>query len=218
MSRLPIAPLACALLLSVCAMMCCCVAPAYAQAASPATLTLTVDFPGDSPAHYTLAIAEDGSGIYTAAAPEAYRVGFQLSKRVVAPWFEHARTMHFFAGNFQSPRKVAFTGTKTLAYVGPDGNGSATFVYTENPMITRLSSELQQVALTLQVGQTLESHLRHQRMALDADLEEYQQALKDHMAAHPEAIAPALQSIVDSPDAMTRVSRMARSILSSSQP
>lgn len=190
---------------------------AMAQAAQPA-ITFTEDFPGNTPPHYTMQIAADGSGTYTAAEPEGpYRVGFQLSRQTVAPWIAQAQTLHFFAGSFQSPRKVAFTGTKTLTYAGPDGNGSTTFVYTEDPAMVHLTGELQQVALTLQMGQTLESHLRHQRMALDADLDDYQQALKDHMASHPEAIAPALQELADSPEAMSRVSRKARTILSSAQ-
>ena len=190
-----------------------------AATADPATLTFTFDFPGNTPPHYTLQIAADGNGTYTAEeSAEQYRVGFHLSQSAMAPWLAQARAMHFFSGNYQSPRKVAFTGTKTVAYAGPDGRGATTFVYTEDPEMARLTGELQQVALTLQTGQTLESHLKHQRMALDADLDDYQQALKDHMASHPEAITSALQELVESPEAMTRVSRKARAILSSVQP
>jgi hypothetical protein len=193
-------------------------APSPAGTATPATLTFTMDFPGNTPPHYTMQVAADGSGTYTAAEADGpYRVGFQLSKNTVAPWFAQAQALHFFAGSFQSPRKVAFTGTKTLAYAGLDGNGTTTFVYSEDPAMVRLTGELQQVALTLQVGQTLESHLRHQRMTLDQDLDDYQQALKDHMASHPEAIASALQELADSPEAMSRVSRKARTILSATQ-
>lgn len=195
---------------------------AGAQQAGPgpaAVISMTMDFPGQTPQHYVLQVSEDGEGAYTGDDPGgAYHVGFHLSRETVSPWFAQARTLHFFAGSFQVPRKVAFTGTKTLAYSGPDGSGSSTFTYTEDPQVTRLTSSLQQVALTLQTGQTLESHLLHQRMALDADLDSYEQALKTHMASHPEAIAPALQQIVDSPEAMMRVTRKARSILSSAQP
>jgi hypothetical protein len=189
-----------------------------AATATPATITFTMDFPGNTPPHYAMQVAADGSGTYTAEeGTKPYRAGFHLTKDSAAPWFAEAQALHFFAGSFQSPRKVAFTGTKTLAYAGPDGRGSATFIYTEDPGMVHLTGELQQVALTLQMGETLESHLRHQRMALDADLESYQQALKDHMASHPEAISAALQELVDSPEAMSRVSRRARTILKSAQ-
>lgn len=199
---------------------CGCAAAQSPDATAPqATLTFTVDFPGNTPPHYTMQITADGDGTYTAdEGAVKYRVGFHLSKAAMGPWLAQAQAMHFFSGNYQSPRKVAFTGTKTLAYAGPDGNGSTTFVFTEDPALVRLTGELQQVALTLQTGETLESHLKHQRMALDADLDDYQQALKGHMASHPEAITSALQELVESPEAMSRVSRKARAILSSVQP
>lgn len=187
-------------------------------APGPAILTLDMDFPAASPSHYTLQVAADGSGKYSAGETgRDYRQDFQLSAQAVAPWFARARGLHFFTGNFQSGRKVAFTGTKKISYRGPDGSGAATFVDTEDPQMARLTADLQQLVLTLQTGEMLESHLRHQRMMLDADLDDYQHALNGHMASHPEAIAPALQQIVDSPDAMGRAVRKARAILAGAE-
>jgi len=185
------------------------------EATRPAVLTFEVDFPGQVPPHFTLTIAEDGSGAYTVPSAEALPVveTFRLSPASVAPWFADARALHFFAGKYQSSRKVAFTGTKTLRYKGSDGAGEATLNFTQDSRLNNLLTSLQQLVTTLQAGDRIQSDLRFRRLALDADLQALQAAVKDHMASHPEAIAPVLQSVADSPDVLDRVARSAKSLL-----
>jgi hypothetical protein len=181
----------------------------------PATMTLEVDFPGQAAPHTTLTISQDGNGRYSAptdAGPAA--TVFHLPPATVAPWFNLARAMHYFQEKgFQSKRKVAFTGTKTLSYQGFEGAGTTTFTYTEDTRLTDLLGQLQQLSQTLQLGLRLEADLRFNRMALDGDMTALQSALKDKLAGYPEAIAPTLQKLADSPDAIDRVRRQAGALL-----
>jgi hypothetical protein len=190
---------------------------AIAQAAKPAVIEYELDFPGRSPPHFTLTIAEDGSGTYkvpqSEAAPDQLVQSFQLAPASIAVWFADARSLHRFQGRFESSHKVAFTGTKTLRYSGADGQGSVTVNYTQQEKLAALLSQLQQLAATVQAGQRLQSDLKYRRLGLDADMEEWQRELAEHLAAHPEAIAPLLHQIADDPQVLERVSRRAKQIL-----
>jgi hypothetical protein len=186
-----------------------------AQSTTSPAITLDYDFPGQVTPHFTLQIAEDGSGSYSVpkvtGAPSV--MAFHLHAADVAGWFATARQLHFFQGKLDSSRKVAFTGTKTVTYSGADGHGTATIHYTENQRLQRLLSELEQLVETLQMGQTLQSDMRFRRLALDADIESFERSLKEQSASHPEVIAPILQQLADNPEVLERVSRQARAIL-----
>lgn len=191
--------------------------PAVAQQGPPAVITFDFDFPNNTPPHYTLRIAEDGAGSYTAPAqndPNATTT-FHLVAEDVAPWFARARALNCFQGNFASTRKVAFTGTKALSMQSGKCSGQTTFSFTQDPQLTAIVTDLQQLAATLQTGQTLQQDLRFHRMALDQDMESLQQALAGHVASHPEAIAPALEQVCDDPQVVEKARRSARAMLSS---
>ena len=192
--------------------------PARSQAV-PARITFEYDFPAETPVHYRIDLGETGEGKYQALGATdiaASEISFHLPANVTEEWFAQARALHFFKGNFEAKRKVAFTGHKTLSYAGPDGTGTAILNFTEDKRMTAMVDNFLGIGATLQVGQRFESDVRFHRMGLDADMVTYKESLKNHQASYPEIIAPILQQLVDNPEVMSHVQRDASSILHSS--
>src|ERR1700730_4612936 len=105
-----------------------CVAVIPRSAAQTATITYTQDFPGSEPAHYSIAVSQEGHARYESSgklsddsdAVETYRHEFELSPKNCGRIFELAKQAKYFAGHVDSANnKLAFTGPKQLAY--PDG-------------------------------------------------------------------------------------------------
>jgi hypothetical protein len=172
------------------------------------------------PAAYSLEIFEDGTGSYTSSTPgESVSVSGGRVVRVRDPLlsrvFKTARGHHFFAITCESPqRNIALTGKKTLAYAGPDGEGSCTFNYSKDAAINQVAADLMDVAYTLSEGARLETEHRHDRLALDGELEGLQDAAREHRALDLENIAPELQAIADDDAVMERARARARELLS----
>ena len=93
---------------------------ANAGAASPATVTFTLDFPQSNPAHYSIAVEASGHARYECAGTVAedseeqtYRAEFEVSAGNREKIFSLAKQAQYFAGKIDSGnRKLAFTGTK----------------------------------------------------------------------------------------------------------
>jgi hypothetical protein len=202
-------------------------ATAFAQnPAGPASRThirFTVENPQLEPSTYSLDIFEDGNGRYSAsytassdgdsaAAPvnRAIRIHDPLLSRL----FETARSHHLFAMDCEAPHsRVAFTGKKTLAYAGTDGDGSCTFNYSRDPSLNQTASDLMSVAYTLEIGTRLANEHLHDRLSLDAELEALQGAAQDHRALELGNIAPELESIANDDEVMNRARARARALL-----
>jgi hypothetical protein len=188
--------------------------------ASRAHIRFTVENPQLEPAIYSLEIFEDGTGSYTVSAPgQSVSVSAGREVRVHDPLlsrvFKTARGHHFFAMNCESPQSnIALTGKKTLAYAGPDGEGSCTFNYSKEPAINQATAELMNVAYTLSEGTRLEAEHVHDRLSLDGELEALQDAAREHRALGLENIAPELQSIAEDDAVMERARTRARALLS----
>jgi hypothetical protein len=175
------------------------------------------------PAMYSLVIYENGAGRYTAtytastngdsAAPPVDRA-IHVRNPVLSQLFATARRHHFFAMECQAPHShVAFTGNKTLAYAGPDGEGSCTFNYSREEAINQIAASLMSVAYTLQIGATLARDHRYDRLSLDAELGALQEAAKGRQATELENIAPELESIANDDAVMDRARARARALL-----
>jgi hypothetical protein len=176
------------------------------------------------PASYSLEVDEDGSGNYAAsytassdgdtAAPPVKRA-IRIHDPLLSRTFSVARTHHFFAVECELPHsRVAFTGKKTLAYAGPDGNGSCTFNYSKDPTLNQVAVDLMAVAFTLEEGARLANEHRHDRLSLDGELEALQSAVQDQRALEIGNIAPELEAIASDEAVMNRARMRARELLS----
>ncbi|MFY9746753.1 MAG: hypothetical protein WA891_03445 [Acidobacteriaceae bacterium] len=195
-----------------------------------AHITYTFEHPQLQPSRFTISIDETGAGRFTSQpgpAPTDATDGVfptPLDRPIVlddslrANLFRYARSHNFFATRCSTTQtSLAFTGNKTLAYSGPDGSGSCTFVWAGDPALQRIADQLGAVAFTIEEGRRLALEVQHDRLGLDAELESLQDAVKDHRALDLPNIAPQLQTITQDQQVMDRARKRAQALLSHSE-
>lgn len=191
---------------------------------SQGQFTFKFNNPRLDPASYTLTVGENGKGHFhsepgpsmqTNEAPlPAEDRDVQLSSSLTTQIFSTAREMHFFAMTCEDGKgKIAFQGTKTLAYEGPDGKGSCEFNWSKDPHIQKLADQLIAVATTLSIGRRLEAEHQYDRLGLDEDLAGLARMVESGQAAEVSNIANTLQAIVDDTSVVERARRRARALL-----
>ena len=199
--------------------------PAAAQ--TSARIVYTFQHPQLNPAKYTITIDETGAGHF-ASQPGTVNIDYQdgvfpapvdrdirLDNKLRTDLFDYARAHGFFSQHCDSSRSgLAFTGNKTFAYNGADGQGTCSFVWASDPVLQRLSDQLNAVAFTIEIGRRLEVEVRHDRLGLDSELEGLQDALKDQRAWDLHNIAPDLQAIAENQQVMDRARKRAMALLS----
>lgn len=201
--------------------------PAVCAAQDPARIVYTFDHPQLQPAKYTITIDESGNGHFVSqpgsatldrtddVMPAPVDRSIQLDESLRSELFRYAHTHSFFDTRCDRGQAgLAFTGNKTLSYTGADGHGTCTFVWAADPVLQRLSDQLNAVAYTLEVGRRLDVEVRHDRLGLDSELESLQDALKDRRASDLPNIAPQLQAIASDQQVMDRARKRAQALLS----
>lgn len=210
-------------------------AAARAQAPSPqpkAELRFTFENPQLHPIRYSIRIEEDGSGWYESTAggplpidkpnpndgsisifaPDQSRA-IHVSAARSAQLFQVARRNKLFAIPCQSHGKVAFNGSKTLEYRGPEGEGSCSYTWTKLKDIDRITREFEGIALTINEGARLALEQAHRPLALDKELNELTQMASQGDALELQNIAPVLQAIASDNAALKRDQRLAKALL-----
>ena len=112
-----------------------------------------------------------------------------------------------------SDTRIAFTGKKTVAYAGSDGNGQCSYNWSRDKELNQLAEDLMAIAYTLHEGNRLAIEHTHSRLSLDSELEILQEAAKDHRALEIENIAPVLDAIASDSAVMNRARNRARALL-----
>ncbi|HTV82797.1 MAG TPA: hypothetical protein VME18_09120 [Acidobacteriaceae bacterium] len=203
-------------------------APAQLSAVAPdsARIVYTFDQPELQPPQYTITIDANGMGHFVSKAgtpppddtddvyPAPMDREIRLDPALMGDLFDYARAHRYFNENCNRRGKLAFTGNKTISYVGPEGRGSCAFVWAADPALQQLSDRLNAVAFTLEIGRRLDVEMHHYPLGLDAELESLQNALENQQAYDLPNIAPELQYIASDQDVMNRVRRRALALLS----
>lgn len=227
------APRSTFLLLPLCLSIACSAQESAAgSAATPNSASLaTIEFRFENqqlrPPTWSLVVHEDGSGQYhadaspalpddpTALPGEAADRPIQLTGAVTQRMFKIARSHKDFATACDSgDAKIAFTGKKLLSYQGSDGRGACTFVYSKDPQIQWLATEMQGIAATLSEGQKLDLQHEHGRLSLDAELETLEAMVQNGQAVELGTIASTLLAIARDPAVLERAQKRARHLLS----
>jgi hypothetical protein len=192
-----------------------------------AQITYTYDHPQMSPSHYVIVINENGHGHYQSALnPEApvdpqNRLVTQpldrditVSGKTLDLLFSTARRRKLFAIPCENGTgKVAFRGNQELSYQGSEGQGSCKFNWSKDPQIEKVSETLQSMAFTLEEGGRLALEYRHDRLALDAELDMLVKAAKEDRAAEIQNIAPQLEQIGHDEQVLARARQRANELL-----
>ena len=178
------------------------------------------------PAKYVIEVQEDGSGHFRSEEgdpspddPQSQPGGSQdrpirVSQALRANLFAAARKNKFFAIRCEdSGKNIAFQGTKTLEYEGPDGKGSCTYNWSKYAQINKLSDQFEAIAMTLEEGAKLQRQYEHGRLSLDSEIEVLEQMARDGRATEIQNIAPILQTLAGDDAVLQRVQRRARALL-----
>ncbi len=198
-----------------------------AQPASAADPVIQVDFsnPGLSPSQWTLILHPDGSGHFRSQMGKIPDGGWKeietpgvdrdirVSQRFAAHAFQVAQHHAGFNQDCESHLKVAFEGWKTLAYRGPQGQGSCTFNYSRDREIEELGDSMLAVAQTVLEGARLELLLQHDRLGLDQELEFLVKAVDSGRAQEIGVIRDILERLTQDDTVLERVRKRARSLL-----
>ena len=199
--------------------------PAEKDPGSP-EIRFSFDHPQLDPSAYTLVIHADGSGHYRSTPGPSSGPGIDgyasspserdLTVRdpLLANLFQTARSHRYFAMDCDATDvRIAFTGKKTVAYSGSDGNGECSYNWSHDKELNQLADDLMAIAYTLHEGNRLALEHTHSRLSLDSELENLQDAVKDHRALEIDNIAPVLESIADDSAVMNRARNRARALL-----
>jgi hypothetical protein len=200
----------------------CFLASAQAQQTVLPTVTFTLDFPGSEPDHYVISVSEDGRASYDSdgklspdsEAGDTFHSDFTMSQAARARVFDLAKRAHYFEGQIDSKnKKLASTGTKTLTYKDAQKSTSAAYNYSPVASVTDLTTFFQSLSTTLEFGHRLDYHLRYQKLALDEELKNMEEASNSGGLAEISAVAPVLQKILDDPAVIKVVRARAQRML-----
>jgi hypothetical protein len=197
---------------------------AAAQNGAQAQIRFTYENPKLEPHKYVLTVEEDGSGHFRSegAGPtdgqsmssEPQDRPIHISKALRDSMFAAARKNKLFAISCDDGGKnIAFQGSKTLEYEGPEGKGSCIYNWSKNAQIDKLTDQFEAMAATLDEGSKLEREYEHGRLSLDAEMEILEQMVHDGRAIEVENIAPILQTLAGDEAVLQRVQRRARALL-----
>jgi hypothetical protein len=204
------------------------------------TLTMHFERVGLPVPEFTFTLRADGSGRYratyaapppdakygpvsaanavAAARPSAQATqAFRISRETTATLFDHVRQADRFRGGCETRMKnVANSGTKTLTYTGPDGDGGCTFNYADNKAVGAIAETIQAIAETMDEGRAIALKHRFDRLGLDHEMTNLVDAMHDGRAKEVMTIAPILQSLCDDPQVLERVRKRAAGLLEAS--
>jgi len=190
-----------------------------------AQIRFTYENPKLEPHKYVLVVEEDGSGNFHSEGSGGSADGqsmssepldrpIHVSKTIREGMFAAARKNKFFAKVCDDGGKnIAFQGTKTLEYEGPDGQGSCTYNWSKNGQIDKLTDQFEALAATLDEGSKLQRQYEHGRLSLDSEIEILDQMVREGRAIEIENIAPLLQTLAGDEAVLQRVQRRARTLL-----
>ena len=197
-------------------------ASARAQQTAVPTVIFTLDFPGSEPDHYVISVSDDGRASYDSDGKlspdseggDSFHADFTMSQAGRARVFDLAKRAHYFEGQIDSKnKKLASTGSKTLTYKDAQKNTSATYNYSQVPSVQDLTTFFQSLSTTLEFGHRLDYHLRYQKLALDEELKNMEEASNSGGLAEISAVAPVLQRILDDPAVIKVVRARAQRML-----
>ncbi len=201
---------------------------AAAQEAARAQIRFTYENPKLQPQKYVVTVNEDGSGHFLSEVgaseknendPDNVPAGPQdlpihISAALRQQMFATARKNKLFAIACDGREKnIAFQGTKTLEYEGPEGKGSCTYNWSKNAQIEKLTDQFEAVAATLEEGAKLQRQYEHGRLSLDQEMEFLEQLAHEGRAIEVENIAPILKTLAGDEAILQRVQRRARALL-----
>jgi len=189
----------------------------------PATVTFHFDWPGSSPATYSIQLQSDGFGLYWEGQPYFNVHEAVDAKRIsVSPDFVRKVMLAvptIKAGSCETHIKhLAQTGRKTLVFNMAGSSAKCEFNYSDDEKVNSAVSVLQAIAEMIDYGSKLEHAHRFDRLGLDAEMDSLTAEAKDGRAIELQNIAPVLNAIVNDERVIERARRKADRLLQDASP
>jgi hypothetical protein len=192
------------------------------EAAEPATVIFSLDFPTSDPEHYTISVDSSGHARYECSVKispdsderQAYQTDFALAEATRARIFDLAAQSHYFAGKIDSGnKKLAFTGAKKLTYKDRQHDATAAYNYSQLLPVQQLTALFQGMAATLEFGRRIAYYHRYQKLALDEELKRMENEARGGSLTEIQAAQPVLQEVYDDASVINVVRARAQRIL-----
>ncbi len=196
------------------------------------TVTFTYEMTGAVPSHYAVSVESTGRAAYLSDSPEdeninfatpgkpssgePYMMRFVIAQATADRIFALAKKLNYFNGNFDYTKsRVANTGSKTLIYGDPTRHYETTYNWSQTQDIMALTKIFQNLSATLEFERRLDFDMRYQKLALDADLNQLQEAAGHNDVGELQLLTPTLQKIVDDSSVMHIARKRAQALLAS---
>jgi hypothetical protein len=198
------------------------VSAALLFAGETATVSFSLDFPASDPAHYSIAVNSDGHAKYEClvrTSPdsderETYQAEFAVTPSTRSRIFDLASEAKYFSSGVDSGnRKLAFTGSKKLAYQNGTATHTAEYNYSNLPSVQKLTEIFQSLASTLEYGRRLAYYHRYQKLALDDELKRMEAQAKNNELTELQAVQPVLQQLYEDTSVMNVVRARAERLI-----
>jgi hypothetical protein len=188
---------------------------------SLAVVTFTFDFPRSNPEHYSISVDATGHSRYECtekitedSEEQVYKFEFEISPANRKRIFEWAKQAQYFGGKLDSGnRKVAFAGRKILSYQDGQRTFTARYNYSNVAAVQQLTALFQNMASTLEYGSRLSYYHRYQKLALADELKHMEAQAKNSEISELQAVAPALQEIVEDTSVLNGVRARAKQLI-----
>ncbi len=173
------------------------------------TYSITVQADGNT--HFQGTPTPDGPGD-----TDPFQQDFTMSEANRVKIFELAKKLNYFQGDVDSHlKKIAQTGSKTLAYQSAATHGSTTYNWSQNADVQELNRLFLAIANTLDYGRKLTFQYRFDKLGMNTRLQELQDIRANHYAEELGAIEPILRKIADDPNMMHISRQIAQQLLGS---
>ena len=194
------------------------------------TIAFSFEFAGAIPGHYTLMLESTGRAAYWSDSPAEENQAYQapgktatdepfverltISQSTADRIFDLAQKLNYFQGDFDYKKtRVANTGIKKLTYADPARRFETTYNWSQTVELMTLTRLLQAISSTLEFHRRIRHELRYQKLALDDELKQLQDAATHDDAAELQILAPTLQKIVKDTSLLHIVRRRAAELL-----
>ena len=196
------------------------------------TVTFQFEFSGANPSHYALSVDTTGRAAYTSTSPqdenaglatsgqkatdEPYATKFTLAPETAQQIFDLAKRLNYFDGKFDYTKtRVANTGAKTLIYGDPTRHFETTLNWSQNEDAMGLVRIFQNLSATLEFDLRLRHEMRYQKLALEDELKQVQDAVSHNNATELRLLAPTLQKIANDTSILHIARKRAQDLLAS---
>jgi hypothetical protein len=139
---------------------------------------------------------------------------FTMSEANRQKIFDAARKLNYFQGDLDSHlKRIAQTGSKTLAYKSAQVQGSSTYNYSQSPDVQQLTQLFLGVANTIDYDRKLAWNYRFDKLGMNQTLRELEELHADHLVEELGAIEPILRKIANDPSLMNISRQSAQHLL-----